>query len=116
MWKDGWPDLLLNLHGMDLAFLVSLHRTIGPEPMSNLASFRRPAEMTAIAEKSLTLKTEKEQREATRQWVRNVSEEALLIPLYVVPRAYIIQPWVHTTFLKEHVVARYTGDEWMDKH
>jgi peptide/nickel transport system substrate-binding protein len=116
MWKDGWPDLLLNLHGMDLAFLVSLHRTIGPEPMSNLASFKRPPEMSAIAEKSLTLKSEKDQKEATRQWVKNVSDEALLIPLYLVPRAYIIQPWVHTTFLKEHTVARHTGDEWMEKH
>ncbi len=115
MWQSGWPDLLLGLMGMDPVFLVSFHRLFGPEPMSNLASFRRPPELVSMAERSLALKTETEQKDVTKQLVRLMADDALAIPLYTVPRAFLVQPNFHTTFLKEHVVTRYTADEWLDK-
>jgi hypothetical protein len=45
-----------------------------------------------------------------------MADECLVIPLYLSPAAYIIQPYVHTTYYKEMMVARKTYDEWMDKH
>jgi peptide/nickel transport system substrate-binding protein len=116
LWMRGWPDMILFLTGMDPNYLISFHRNFGPDPMSNFASLKRPPELISLSQKSLTLTSDKEQMEATKPLVRMVSDEALVVPLYLVPAAYVIQPWVHTTFLKEHLVCRRTFDEWMDKH
>jgi ABC-type transport system substrate-binding protein len=116
LWKNGWPDMILFLIGMDPNYLMTFHRQFGPDPMSNYASLKRPPELVAPAEKSLTLVNEKDQKEITYPLVRMIADEALVIPLYRVPAAYIIQPWVHTTFLREQLVARRTYEEWMDKH
>ena len=52
----------------------------GPEPMSNLASFKRPPELIALAEKSLTMNNQDEQKEITRQLVNMMFDEALAFP------------------------------------
>jgi ABC-type transport system substrate-binding protein len=116
LWRNGWPDMILFLIGMDPNYLMTFHRQFGPDPMSNYASLKRPPELVALAEKSLTLLNEKDQKEITYPLVRMIADEALVIPLYRAPGAYIIQPWVHTTFLREQLVARRTYEEWMDKH
>jgi peptide/nickel transport system substrate-binding protein len=116
LWMRGWPDMILFLTGMDPNYLMTFHRQFGPEPMSNYASLKRPPDLVALAEKSLTLLNEKDQIEITKPLVRMMADEALVIPLYRAPAAYMIQPWVHTTYLKEQLVARRTYDEWMDKH
>ena len=116
LWLQGWQDMILFLTGMDPNYLITFHRQFGPEPMANYASFKRPPELLDLAEKSLHMKTEAEQKAITKQLVRMMADEALVIPLYRVPNAYIIQPYVHTTFFKEQMVARRTYDEWMEKH
>jgi ABC-type transport system substrate-binding protein len=116
LWQKGWQDTILFLTGMDPNYLITFHRQFGPEPQSNYASLKRPPELIALAEKSLTMLNEKDQKEITKPLVRMIADEALVIPLYRAPAAYIIQPWVHTTYLKEQLVARRTYDEWMDKH
>ena len=52
----------------------------------------------------------------TKKLVRLMADECLVIPIYHVPSAYMIQPWVHTTFLREHMVARQTYNEWLEEH
>ncbi len=116
VYLQGWQDTVFWLTGMDPNYLVTFHRQFGPEPMANYASFKRPPELMELAEKSLHMKTEAEQKAITKQLVRLMADQALVIPLYRVPNAYIIQPYVHTTFFKEQMVARRTFDEWMDKH
>jgi ABC-type transport system substrate-binding protein len=116
LWQSGWQDTILFLTGMDPNYLITFHRQFGPEPQSNYASLKRPPELIELAEKSLTLLNEKDQKEITKPLVRMIADEALVIPLYRAPAAYIIQPWVHTTYLKEQLVARRTYDEWMDSH
>lgn len=116
LWMKGWPDMILFLTGMDPNYLVTFHRQFGHEPMANYSSFKRPPELIALSEKSLTMKTDKEQQEITKQLVRMIADEALVIPLYRAPNAFIAQPWVHSTFYKEGMVVRHTGNEWMEKH
>ncbi len=116
VYVQGWQDALLWITGMDPNYLITFHRQFGPEPMANYMSFKRSPELTALAEKSMNIPDEKGQQEITKQLVRLMSDEAMVIPLYRAPSAYIIQPYVHTTFLKELMVTRYTADEWMEKH
>jgi len=116
LWMKGWDDLILFLTGMDPNYLMTFHRQFGPQPMSNYASFERPPVLVKPAEASLLLESEEEQIAMTKKLVRIMADECLVIPLYLSPSAYIIQPYVHTTFLKEQMVARYTEDEWMEDH
>ncbi|MGA2106598.1 MAG: ABC transporter substrate-binding protein [Syntrophorhabdales bacterium] len=116
LWLQGWQDAALFLSGLDPNYLITFHRTFGPQPMANYASFKRPPDLMTLAEKSLHLKTEAEQRAITKQLVRLMADEALVIPFYLVPNTYIMPPYVHTTFFKECMVTRRTFDEWMDKH
>jgi hypothetical protein len=69
-----------------------------------------------LGEQSLAVLDEKGQKEITGKLVRLMADEALVIPMYRAPNAYMIQPWVHTTFLTESNVTRRAYDDWMDKH
>ena len=116
VYMQGWKDSVLWLTGMDPNYLITFHRQFGPEPMANYASFERSPELMALAEKSLQLQSDAEQEAITKDLVRLMADEAVVIPLYRAPSAYIIQPYVHTTFLQELMVARLTYNEWMDEH
>jgi peptide/nickel transport system substrate-binding protein len=116
LWLKGWDDLILFLTGLDPNYLITFHRQFGPQPMANYASLERPPELIELANKSLQLQFEEEQINITKQLVRMIADECLVIPLYLAPSSYVTRPYVHTTFLKEQMVARYTGDEWMDPH
>jgi peptide/nickel transport system substrate-binding protein len=115
-WRNGWQDKALSVASNSANKLVSFHRFFGPDPMANMASFKRPPELIALAEKSLTLKNENEQKEITKQLARIISDEALAVPLYLVPTSIVHQPYVHINWLKIQMVTRHTGDEWMEKH
>jgi peptide/nickel transport system substrate-binding protein len=116
LWQKGWPDMALSFTGMDVNYLVQFHRMFGPEPMTNFASFVRPPSLVTLGEQSLAVLDEKGQKEITKQLVRAMADDALVIPLYRAPNAYMVQPWVHTSFLSESNVTRRFYDEWMDKH
>ncbi len=116
MWLQGWDDLMLFVIGIDPTFLITFHRQFGPQPMANYASLERPPELMALANKSLQLHSEEEQIDITKQLVRFMGDECLVIPLYLAPSTYLIKPYVHSTFLKESMVTRYAADEWMDPH
>ncbi len=116
LWLQGWQDAALFLCGRSANGLANFHRQFGPEPMANYASFKRPPELIALAERSLTLTSESDQKEITRQLVRMMSDEALVVPLYLAPVSIVHQPWAHINWLRIQMVTRYAGDEWIEKH
>jgi hypothetical protein len=44
-----------------------------------------------------------------------LADEADIIPLYSVTAAYLTQPYVHCTYLKEGLVRWRTFDDWIEK-
>ncbi len=116
LWNKGWDEMALFFIATETNFLVTFHRQFGPEPQANYVSFRRPPELIGPAEKSLTLESEAAQKEATKELVRLMSDEALVVPLYNSPNAFMMQPYVHTTYLRECTNTRRHFDEWMEKH
>jgi peptide/nickel transport system substrate-binding protein len=115
-WLKGWQDMALSNSSLSANYLTTFHRFFGPDPMANMASFKRPPELIALAEKSLTLTNQNDQKEITKQLVKMMFDEALAVPLYLVPTSIVHQPWVHVNWLKIQLVTRYTGEEWIDKH
>ena len=100
IWLKGWQDAALFLEGRSANGLVNFERQFGPEPLTNLVSFERPPELTALAEKALTLTNPNEQKEITGQLVKIMADEALVLPLYLAPMSIVHQPWVHINWLR----------------
>jgi len=114
--KAGWTDLLLFLQASSPNTYLCLHRTIGPEPKTRIGSFVEPPELTQMFTDSRSAETIDEMKAWTVKIERYIADNALLIPVWETPSNYPLQPYVHTTYLKNSVVARFCADDWMDKH
>jgi ABC-type transport system substrate-binding protein len=116
LWLEGWEDLILFLTGVDPNYLQTFFAQFGPQPQANYASFKRPPELIKLCDEAYKAYDVESQKAMTKKLVRLMADECLVIPIYLVPSAYMIQPWVHTTFLREHMVARQTYNEWLGEH
>ena len=116
LFGRGWEHLILSANFVSHNSLATFQAWYGHEPKSNLASFKRPDKLIEMSKKSVTLKSETEQKEMTRQIARYMAEEALMIPVVFTPSAYLIQPWVHTNYLECGPMRWRTEDMWMEKH
>ncbi len=115
VFVKGWDDMVLCFAGLDYNSLATMQTWFGHQPKTNLASFKRTDKLLALSRESITFKEEAKQREAARKMSMELSEQALVIPLFHNPAAYIMQPWVHTNYLESGMVRWKMGDMWMSK-
>lgn len=116
VWVTGWEDMALFFTGLDLNYLTTIHAWFGHEPKTNLASFKRPPELIAMSKESITYVDETMQKSISKKIVRLIADEALMVPIFNVPAAYIKQPWVHTDYLQTGFIRWKLYDTWMEKH
>lgn len=116
IWGTGWEDLALGITGLDPTYLVTFQRWFGHDPATNLVSFKRSPELIALSKKSITYMDEADQEAVTKKLVRLMADEACMIPLWKAPTAYMVQPYVHSTYLDAGVIAWSIYDDWMEKH
>ena len=55
-------------------------------------------------------------KDTSRKIALELGEQALIIPLFNIPGAYITQPYVHTNYMEEGFVRWETHNMWMEKH
>jgi peptide/nickel transport system substrate-binding protein len=116
IWITGWPDLAVFLTGLDFNYLATFFRQFGPDPFANYQSFKRPQELIDMCEQAYQAYDQASQQEWATKLVRYMADQCLVVPTWLVPAAYIIRPYVHTTYLQEMMVARAYYNEWMDPH
>ncbi len=116
LWGTGWEDMILFITGPDANYLVTFQRWFSHDPATNLASFKRSPQLLALSRESITYTKEADQRAVTKKLVRMLMDEADAIPLYYAPAAYIVQPYVHSTYLQEGPIRWRFADDWMEKH
>jgi len=116
LFGTGWDDMILSFNGIDLNSLGTIEAWYGHKPKTSLASLKISDTLLAMSRESVMYKSEADQAAAARKMSRYISEEALLIPLFSMPAAYVVQPWVHTDYLKQGVNRWKMFDIWMDKH
>ncbi len=116
VFGKGWDDLVLCFAGVDYNSLATMQTWFGHEPKTNLASFKRTDKLLALSKESVTFKDEARQKEWARKMSMEISEQALVIPLFHNPAAFIMQPWVNTTYLESGMVRWKTYDMWMARH
>jgi len=52
----------------------------------------------------------------TKKLVRQIADEACVLPLWNTPAADMIAPYVHTTYRKDGFINWRVYDDWMEKH
>ncbi|NLM52071.1 MAG: ABC transporter substrate-binding protein [Firmicutes bacterium] len=115
VFVNGWKDLVIMYSGTDMNYLVSAHRWFGPQPMTNLASFRRPPELVELFNESLKAFTLEEQKAATEKIVDYMTEQALIIPLFQSPGAFLHNGKVHTSYMKHGFTRWDHHDMWLEQ-
>lgn len=116
VFGTGWKDLALMFSGQDATYLTSASRWWSPEPMTNLASFKRPDDFKTLFDTALMARDEAGQIAGTEAIVDEMTQKELMIPLFHFPGGVIIQPWVHTDYMKSGFVAWDWRNNWMDEH
>ncbi len=118
LYGMGWQDLILSGAGILGDVLGTFHTNFGDQPLTAMspASWMVPPELEALSIDSRTYSSRADQETATKKIVQYLSDEALIIPIFLQPSAYIVQPWVHTDYLAEGGFTFYFGKYWMDEH
>lgn len=116
LWVNGWDDLALYITGIDETYLATIQYWFGPEPRTPLVSMKMPQEFLDLCVKALKYTKVDEQKTVTKKLVKMIADQALIIPVYFVPVAYNVQPWVHMDYYKNGFPWWTSHDDWMEKH
>ncbi len=116
LWVNGWDDLAVYITGIDETYLATIQYWFGPEPRTVLQSLKMPADFLDLCSKAQTYRKAEDQKAAARKLVRIVADDALIIPVYFVPVAYNVQPWVHMDYYRNGFPWWKIAENWMEKH
>jgi ABC-type transport system substrate-binding protein len=116
LWKTGWDDMALFFTGLDLNYLATVQSWFGHNPKTPLVSLKLPPEFLALSKQAVKYGKLEDQKAVTLKLVRMVADDALIIPLFNQPAAYVIQPWVHTDYYRNGLVRWTQYSDWMEKH
>jgi ABC-type transport system substrate-binding protein len=116
-FRTGWKDLIwINPTSTVPNFLISFQRYFGHDPLSPYASRVLPPELKNMSEESVTLDKEPDQKAMTTKIVRYMTDQALTIPVYAAPNAYMTHPGVHIDYPMQGMGTLKSFDVWMEKH
>ena len=115
VWGTGFDDMALFFTGLDPNYLVTFQRWFSHDPATNIVSFKRSPELLALSRESITYTKEADQKAVTKKLVRLLADEADVVPIYLIPAAYMAQPYVHSDYLKEGLIRWRTFDDWIEK-
>ena len=116
VFGTGWKDMVLCFTGLDPNYLITIQRWFSDEPATNLASFKRSPKFIALCKESRTIRDEAGQKAITKRLVRQIADEACVLPLWNTPAADMLAPYVHTTYRKDGFINWRVYDDWMEKH
>ena len=112
------PDLDLSLWitGRDTNYLMTYMRWFSTEPFTDLSYLGHTPEQAEMDKQAQKLTDIKEQAAITGKLVRNITDNALVIPVYDPQVAVMQYPYVHSTRYEQGFVRWQTEEVWMEKH
>jgi peptide/nickel transport system substrate-binding protein len=116
---EAFKDLAIGFVGIDLPLVTGLLRHFGPNPMTGILAINgaKTPEFLALCEKAYTTFNDADLTTVTQQMVKQISDDALVVPLYKAPYGTVLQPYVHSMYENEyHGVVWWPYLDWMEKH
>jgi peptide/nickel transport system substrate-binding protein len=116
LFGAGWGGGLLQwMVPVDPEFAIGWLVHFGKEPIIFYSSLQWPDKYWELNDKFYFAPTIAEGRQATKDMITYASEEAQLIPLCQPVTMYIVQPYVHSTYLSYHFMTLNAWEWWMEK-
>jgi ABC-type oligopeptide transport system substrate-binding subunit len=91
-------------------------RWFSTQPFTPLTFLGRTPEQEAMDKQAQKLIKPKDQEAITKKLMRNITDNALVIPIFDPPAAAMEQPWVHSPRYELGFVRWQTEEVWMEKH
>ncbi len=112
------PDLDLSwmFAGKDTNYLQTYMRWFSTQPFTDLSFLGHTPEQAAMDKEAQKLLKVKDQQAITKKLIRNITDNAMVIPVFENAGAAIQQPWVHSTEYEQGFVRWQTEEVWMEKH
>jgi len=112
---QGWEDLVLTWGGVN-PDASDLFVHWGSRPMTHrYGEILKSKEFLAAGEKALHTFDAAGKKQALRQMVRLASQDAMVIPLYRDAMASVMQPYVHSDYIKIHRQVWRSHEDWLEK-
>jgi ABC-type transport system substrate-binding protein len=111
---SGWEDLCFAGSSVDPIYLVSITDWFSPQ--ARMPSWGPPQTFSELWSQAITKVDIRDQQALTSKMVRYIHEEALICPLFMLPIAGVMQPYVHTNYLLQGPQRWNIGEDWMDRH
>jgi len=114
--QEGWKGLVFAASGINPDG-TDIFAHFGPRPITyRFARFEKSKQYLDLCEKAYRARKTEEMHKMLQQANRQAIEDAMIIPIYRSAQAVVMQPYVHTDYIKIHSVEWYTAyKDWMGK-
>jgi len=119
MEEEGWNNgLMLNIVSLATNYVVDFLNNFGPLPTKySFASFGRTPEYEALCQQVQSAQDDKSEREIVQKMIKQLGEDAIVIPLFGSPACITVQPYVHFyTYPETGMPAFWYREWWMEKY
>ncbi len=116
VFREGWSHLAFAQSGIN-PDATDLFSHFGPEPLTyRSGNIKKSPEFLAACDAALHTYNRAEWIGKIKQIVRQGGEDAMVIPVYRSAHALVMQPYVHSEYIKIHTVYWHPYKDWMEKH
>jgi len=116
LFREGWEGLAIGASGIN-PDATDLFVHFGAEPMTyrtdNVAKSKAYLDLCSEA---LHAYEDAEYQHLLRRIVRQASEDAMVVPLYVTVLAAVMQRYIHSDIYRIHQVVWNSYEDWMSPH
>jgi len=116
LYGTGWEDLIWGGGGVLGDFLGTIQTNYSDQPLTRMSRWAANDALKTLCIDSRSYPDQAGQMAATKKIVKYMTDEALLVPVFLMPSAFVVQPWVHTDYLSEGGFSFYFQKYWMSKH
>lgn len=116
IYGEGWANsLMLFSVPIDPEFAIGWFVHFGPQPIFPYVSLEWPEGYNDLLEAVRVAPTVEGMRDATRELMTFVSENAVIIPLITQSGRYIVADYVRTERYQDHFMVWHTYLDWLDR-
>jgi peptide/nickel transport system substrate-binding protein len=115
-FQTGWKGMIFAASGIN-PDSTDLYVHFGPSPMTyRTGTIAKSDAFLAACNTALRTYVKADETKAIQAIVRQGAEDAMIIPIYRSAQALVMQPYVHSDYIKIHSVVWDAENDWMEKH
>ena len=111
----GWKGLAIGMSGINPS-ATDLFTHFGPNPQTFRFGIKKSPEYLAACDQALHTYDNTAVIAKYQAIVKQAGEDSMVIPLWRAAQAVVMQPYVHSNYMKIHTIIWNSYEDWMEKH